>query len=178
VAAVAERLVFRRAAAAQRVTPGRDAAAERVTFEVDRADSVRAVLDDSDLGRFRGGPMFGIVDRAGERAGRAAFHRLDDGLAGRAVGIDPGFLAHAEYAGEVIRAKSRVDAHPAVVVDRDTAARVTHAIVGRAVRETLVAEAVVAVGTVTKGLVARTAAAAQGDACDFADRFAVGAGDV
>jgi len=173
VAAVAKRLVFRCAAAAQRVTPGGDAVTEAVAFEVHRADPVGSVLDDMNLGCFRTGQMLGFADGAGDRTGRAPIHRLDDVLDGCAVGVDPGFLTHAEHAGEPVGAKPGVRAKAPIVMDSEAAALVTHAPVSRAVGEPLVTESVAAVGAVAKRFVARASAAAQGNACYFAHRFTV-----
>ena len=122
MAAVAERLALRGAAAAQR-------RAQRLRFVLDRELGVereRPILAHAhQIDRRRRFVVAAVEPLIGDRAGGARVCDLRNGLGGRIVGLDPGAL-HVGY--EHIRppqhAMARVDTFVPVEADHDVAAAV------------------------------------------------------
>src|SRR5258708_31191536 len=162
VAAVAERLVLRRAAAAQCVMLLRRAVAELDAHQLDATGHGIGTIVGDDHFRWPLGILrLYAVDRVAQRTGGTFANRGDDLLHRRAIGIDPRFLAVEEHGLEPIAAMSGMRADGAIVEDGDALAGVARAPVVGAVAELAVGETDRAVRAIAERLVLRPPAAAQ-----------------
>jgi len=175
VAAVAERLVARVAAAAQReVLAAGAVAAVRTLQRNAAAHLVGAVAGDVYLRTVVVGGLGLAAFDVAQGARRTLAHGLDDRVPVGAVRVDPGLQRRAPHRRQAARAEAGVRAGAAVVQDRDLLAFVGVQPVRHALVRLGVVEADGDVGAVAERFVLRGAAAAQDHARLGRDALAAG----